>query len=66
MVRSKLQLSPATRAALLITTALALSGCSLLSKKEEEPADPAAAAATGKPAFTLDVEAPKEIRELLE
>ena len=66
MVRSKLQLSPATRAALLITTALALSGCSLLSKKEEEPADPAAAAATGKPAFTLEVEAPKEIRELLE
>lgn len=57
---------PAIRSALLITTALALSGCSLLSRKEDRQDDPAVAAASGKPAFTLEVEAPKEVRDLLQ
>ncbi|QNN56616.1 BamA/TamA family outer membrane protein [Diaphorobacter ruginosibacter] len=57
---------PAIRSALLITTALALSGCSLLSRKEDRQDDSAVAAASGKPAFTLEVEAPKEVRDLLQ
>ncbi|MEG0557898.1 MAG: POTRA domain-containing protein, partial [Comamonas sp.] len=42
-----------------------LGGCSLLSPKDKD-ADPAIAVATGDPAFTLEVDARKEIRELLE
>ena len=39
----------------------------MFSKKEDANGDPSAATATsGKPAFTLEVDAPKEVRELLE
>ncbi len=68
MHQSKLHLPAATtRATLLLSAALALSGCSLLSKKEDQQGDPTvASAANGKPAFTLEVDAPKEVREILE
>ncbi len=56
---------PALKPTLLLGAALLLGGCSLLSPKDKD-ADPAIAVATGDPAFTLEVDAPKEIRELLE
>ncbi|WP_353234552.1 BamA/TamA family outer membrane protein [Diaphorobacter ruginosibacter] len=59
----------AIAAVLALSFALALGGCGLLSPKEDGQADSAsaaAAAANGKPAFTLEVEAPKEVRELLQ
>jgi translocation and assembly module TamA len=44
-----------------------LGGCSLLpSKNEDKEQDPSLVAATGDPAFSLVVDAPKEVRELLE
>ncbi|MEG0677769.1 MAG: outer membrane protein assembly factor, partial [Comamonas sp.] len=56
---------PALKPTLLLGAALLLGGCSLLSPKDKD-ADPAIAVATGDPAFTLEVDARKEIRELLE
>ncbi|PZP82343.1 MAG: hypothetical protein DI592_09855 [Stenotrophomonas maltophilia] len=44
-----------------------LGGCSLLpSKNDDKDTDPSLIAATGDPAFSLVVDAPKEVRELLE
>jgi translocation and assembly module TamA len=56
---------PALRPALLLGAALLLSGCSLLSPKDKE-AETMGIDTSGPPAFTLEVEAPKEMRELLE
>ena len=64
---SKLQETSAKRASILIATALILSGCSLLPKKDDPSSgDPTVAAASGKPAFSLEVDAPKEVRDILE
>lgn len=64
---SKLQETSAKRASILIATALILSGCSLLPKKDDPSSgDPTIAAASGKPAFSLEVDAPKEVRDILE
>lgn len=56
---------PALRPALLLGAALLLSGCSLLSPKDKE-AETMGIDTSGPAAFTLEVEAPKEMRELLE
>ncbi|KWT73103.1 Outer membrane protein [Comamonas testosteroni] len=56
---------PALRPALLLGAALLLSGCSLLSPKDKE-AEAMGIDTSGPPAFTLEVDAPKEIRALLE
>ena len=56
---------PALRPALLLGAALLLSGCSLLSPKDKE-ADAMGIDTSGPPAFALEVDAPKDIRELLE
>src|SRR5258708_4642472 len=51
----------------LLSAALMLGGCSLLpSKNDDKDTDPSLIAATGDPAFSLVVDAPKEVRELLE
>ena len=64
---SKLQETSAKGASILIATALILSGCSLLPKKDDPSSgDPTVAAASGKPAFSLEVDAPKEVRDILE
>ena len=55
-------MTPALRSAFLLTSALLLSGCSLLSKDKTSDA----AIASGPPSFTLEVDAPKKVRELLE
>lgn len=56
---------PALRPALLLGAALLLSGCSLLSPKDKE-VEAMGIDTSGPPAFSLEVDAPKEIRELLE
>ncbi|KGH31312.1 hypothetical protein P353_05360 [Comamonas testosteroni] len=56
---------PALRPALLLGAALLLSGCSLLSPKDKET-EAMGIDTSGPPAFTLEVDAPKEIRALLE
>ncbi|MBS3019105.1 Translocation and assembly module subunit TamA [Comamonas sp. PE63] len=56
---------PALRPALLLGAALLLSGCSLLSPKDKE-AEAMGIDTSGPPAFTLEVDAPKQIRALLE
>lgn len=56
---------PALRPALLLGAALLLSGCSLLSPKDKE-AEAMGIDTSGPPAFTLEVDAPKQIRTLLE
>ncbi|MBF5002995.1 BamA/TamA family outer membrane protein [Diaphorobacter caeni] len=66
MVSAQQPAPRATSAALLISTALILSGCSMFSKKDDGSGDPAVAVQTGKPAFTLEVQAPEEVHELLE
>ncbi|MGE8396982.1 MAG: POTRA domain-containing protein, partial [Comamonas sp.] len=53
--------TPAITSAFLLASALLLSGCSLLSKDKTGDA-----IASGPPSFTLEVQAPKEVRELLE
>jgi len=50
---------------LLLGAALLLSGCSLLSPKDKE-AEAMGIDTSGPPAFTLEVDAPKQIRALLE
>ena len=50
---------------MLLGAALLLSGCSLLSPKDTE-AEAMGIDTSGPPAFTLEVDAPKEIRALLE
>ena len=50
---------------MLLGAALLLSGCSLLPSKDKE-ADAMGIDTSGPPAFTLEVEAPKDMRELLE
>lgn len=49
----------------MLGAALLLSGCSLLSPKDKE-AETMGIDTSGPAAFTLEVEAPKEMRELLE
>lgn len=56
---------PALRPALLLGAALLLSGCSLLSPKDKE-AEAMSIDTSGPPAFTLEVDAPKQVRALLE
>ena len=56
---------PALRPALLLGAALLLTGCSLLSPKDKE-ADAMGIDTSGPAAFSLEVDAPKDIRELLE
>lgn len=56
---------PALRPALLLGAALLLSGCSLLSPKDKE-AEAMGIDTSGPPAFTLEVDAPKQVRALLE
>ena len=56
---------PALRPALLLGAALLLSGCSLLAPKDKE-AEAMGIDTSGPPAFTLEVDAPKQIRTLLE
>jgi translocation and assembly module TamA len=53
--------TPAITSAFLLASALLLSGCSLLSKDKTGDAN-----ASGPASFTLEVEAPKAVRELLE
>ena len=53
--------TPAITSAFLLASALLLSGCSLLSKDKIGDA-----VASDPPSFTLEVEAPKDVRELLE
>ncbi|MFD2754491.1 autotransporter assembly complex protein TamA [Comamonas terrae] len=59
--------TPTLRSAFLfpLGVALLLSGCSLLPSKDKG-GDPSIATAGGDPAFSLEVDAPKEVRELLE
>lgn len=52
--------TPAFTSAFLLASALLLSGCSLLAKDTTGDA-----IASGPPSFTLEVKAPKEVRELL-
>ena len=52
--------TPALTSAFLLASALLLSGCSLLSKDKNGDA-----IASGPPSFALEVEAPKEVRDLL-
>ncbi|WP_455556857.1 autotransporter assembly complex protein TamA [Comamonas sp.] len=54
-------ITPALRSAFLLTCALLLSGCSLLSKDTN-----GAAIANGPASFDLEVQAPEDVRELLE
>ncbi|MCD2511302.1 autotransporter assembly complex protein TamA [Comamonas endophytica] len=56
--------APAIRSAFLLTAALLLSGCSLLSKEKSRDAQ-AVSSVTGPPSFALQVEAPDDVRELL-
>lgn len=56
---------PALRPALLLGAALLLSGCSLLSPKDKE-VEAMGIDTSGPPAFTLEVDAPKQVRALLE
>ncbi len=56
---------PALRPALLLGAALLLSGCSLLSPKDKE-AEAMGIDTSGPPAFTLEVDAPRQVRALLE
>lgn len=58
--------APALGPAFLLSAALLLSGCSLLPSSKKDDSDPSLVAATGDPAFTLVVDAPKQVRELLE
>lgn len=57
--------APALGSAFLLTAALLLSGCSLLSKDKSQDAR-AASSVTGDPSFALQIEAPDDVRELLE
>ena len=63
------KLSPATAPAIwsafLLAGSLCLSGCSLLSKDKSTDAA-AAATLTGPPSFAIEVEAPDDVRSLLE
>lgn len=58
--------APAFRPAFFLTTLLLLSGCSLLPSKEKSQDALAASSVTAPPSFALEVQAPDEVRELLE
>ena len=60
MLKTFIAKTPALRSAFLLTSALLLGGCSLLSK------DKTADASSAAPSFTLEVQAPKNVRDLLE
>lgn len=60
MPKPFLSKTPLFQSAFLLTSALLLSGCSLLSKHKSD------GASSGPLSFTLEVEAPKDVRELLE
>jgi len=57
--------APTLGSAFLLTAAVLLSGCSLLSKEKSQDAR-AASSVTGDPSFALQIEAPDDVRELLE
>lgn len=58
--------TPAIRPAFFLTTVLLLSGCSLLPSKEKSHDAQAVASISDNPSFTLKVEAPDDVRTLLE
>lgn len=58
--------APATRLAFLLAGSLLLSGCSLLSKNKSSDAAAAAGVPSGPPSFSLEVQAPDDVRQLLE
>jgi len=58
--------APSIGSAFFLTTALLLSGCSLLPSKEKSHDPYAASSVTGDPSFALEVHAPDDVRELLE
>ena len=60
MPKPFLSKTPALQSAFLLASALLLSGCSLLSKDRNSPS------AAGPASFTLEVQAPKDVRELLQ
>lgn len=57
--------APALRSAFLLAGSLLLSGCSLLSKNSSSDAA-AAAVPSGPPSFSVTVDAPDDVRDLLE
>lgn len=57
--------APALGSAFLLSGSLMLSGCSILSKDRSVDAA-AASVASGPPSFTVDVQAPSDVRKLLE
>lgn len=58
-------MTPATGPAFLLVSAFLLGGCSLLPSKDKSIDANAVAAVSGPPSFDIEVEAPKEVRELL-
>ncbi len=58
--------APALWSAFFLTTTMLLSGCSLLPSKEKSQDALAASSASGVASFALEVQAPDEVRELLE
>ena len=58
--------SPAFGSAFLLTAALLLPGCSLLPSKEKSSDAQAVSSVAGPPSFALEVQAPDDVRELLE
>ena len=65
MLQTLLVKKSALKPTLLLGAALILSGCSLLSPKDKE-AEAMGIDTSGPAAFTLEVDAPKEVRALLE
>lgn len=65
MLQTLLNKKPALKPALLLGAALILSGCSLLPSKDSE-VEAMGIDTSGPPAFSLEVDAPKEVRALLE
>ncbi|QXZ09485.1 BamA/TamA family outer membrane protein [Comamonas sp. Y33R10-2] len=65
MLQTLLNKKPALKPALLLGAALILSGCSLLPSKDSE-IEAMGIDTSGPPAFSLEVDAPKEVRALLE
>ncbi|MEG1454480.1 MAG: POTRA domain-containing protein, partial [Comamonas sp.] len=58
--------TPAIRPAFFLTTVLLLSGCSLLPSKEKSHDAQVVASISDNPSFTLKVEAPDDVRTMLE
>lgn len=65
MPQTLLPPKPALKPALFLSAALILSGCSLLPSKDKD-VEAMGIDSSGPPAFTLEVQAPKEVQSLLE